>query len=683
MPLRTVLNALSALAIVALAAPAAAQDSPAKRLASIAGVAVEEYTKGVDDQGRIFAQLEYDEAVTFLADARQLTDRISDGREAQLAALIDSMRVAVDAKVVPGELMALHARLVGVLGPDAALDYPTVAVSLERGKEIYATRCASCHGDNGDGDGPAAVGMNPPPPAFADSDLMKDVTPALMYRIVSVGVQGTAMAGFADLAPEDRWAVVTYVNTLRAPEAEARRGLALLASRCARCAEGPAPEGHTFPWLAERHDQQVLAALASGDALLGMEAQPPLEDADARAILAGLRMQPVVVPPTVRAPAVVAADVLRTLDQAIAKARTGDRLAASDLAFDSYVAFEPLESNVRTRDPGLIGIVERHFADFKGAVNAMDITAASRARARIAAALPQVVEFAESPATGWGAFLESLLIIVREGFEAILIIGAVVAFLIKTGNGNRLREIWVGVGAGLVASAGLAFVLRTMLANAPASREVIEGVTMLVAVGVLFSVSYWLLSKVESAKWQKFIREQVGAAVTSGKTYALALVAFLAVFREGAETALFYQALLARGPEVHSPVFAGMAAGSAVLAVIWVAFHKFGIRIPLRGFFATTSALLYYLAFVFMGKGLRELQEGNLLSITALEHGPYVELLGIYPSVETLVGQGILIVLALYALWRSLTGPGEPRAASAIAKSPVAMPVEAEAETRG
>ncbi len=683
MPLRTILNALVALAFAASAAPAIAQDSPAKRLASVAGVAVEEYTKGVDDQGRIFAQLEYDEAVSFLADARDLTNRITDGREERLASLIDSMRVAVGKKVAPSTLLGLHARLVSVLGPDAALDYPTTAVSLERGREIYAARCASCHGDAGNGDGPAAVGMNPMPPALANAEVMKDVTPALMYRIVSVGVQGTAMTGFAHLPPAERWAVVTYVNTLRPSEAEARRGIALLASRCESCVDGNTPEGHTFPWLAERHDQQVLAALASGDALLGMEAQPPLGEADARAILAGLRMQPAVVPSAVRAPAVVAADVMRILDQSIARARAGDRLAASDLAFDSYVAFEPLESNVRTRDPGLIGIVERHFADFKGAVNAGDITAASRARARIGAALPQVVEFAESPATGWGAFLESLLIIVREGFEAILIIGAVVAFLIKTGNGKRLREIWVGVAVGVVASATLAFVLRTMLVSAPASREVIEGITMLVAVGVLFSVSYWLLSKVESAKWQRFIREQVGAAVTSGKTYALALVAFLAVFREGAETALFYQALLARGPEVHPPVFAGMAAGSAVLAVIWVAFHKFGVRIPLRGFFATTSALLYYLAFVFMGKGLRELQEGNLLSITALEHGPYVELLGIYPSLETLVGQGILILLALYALWRSLGGPAEPGKAPAATPVPAALPVEAEAETRG
>jgi high-affinity iron transporter len=688
MYLRTILISISAVATLfagaPLASPLGAQEPAAKRLANIVGVAVEEYTKGVDEQGRIFAQLEFDEAVTFLADARELTERVSDGRGPQLAALVDEMREQVAARVAPSALLAVHARLVAVLGPDAALDYPTAPVDLAEGRAIYAARCASCHGDAGWGDGAAAAGMEPAPPALADAALMADVTPALMYRIVSVGIQGTAMASFADLSAAQRWAVVTYVNTLRASEAEAARGLALLAERCERCAEGAVPVGHTFPWLAERHDQQVLQSLASADAQLGMGAHPPLSGSDARAVLAGLRMRPAVVAGASRAPSVVAADVLRLLDDALARARAGDPVAAGDLAFDAYVAFEPLEANVRTRDAGLVALVERHFADFKGAVMAHDVVAATTARARIATGLPQVVQLAERPSTGWSAFLESLLIIVREGFEAILVIGAVVAFLVKTGNAHRVREIWYGVGAGLAASALLAVALRTALANAPASREVIEGATMLLAVVVLFSVSYWLLSKVEAARWQRFIREKVGSALTSGSAHALSFVAFLAVFREGAETALFYQALLARGPQAVTPTLAGLAAGTVVLVAVWTAFHRFGLKLPLRAFFASTSGLLYYLAFVFMGKGLRELQEGNLLSITPLEHGPYVGALGIFPSVETLVGQGLLVTLALFALWRTLIWRDAPGARAGQAGAPPSVrAVEAEAEGRG
>lgn len=638
---------------VAVPERAAAQESPARRLGNIVGVALDEYGKGVDASGTIVLQLEYDEAVAFLDDAFALVARVDDTRAPQLAALIDRLRRDVAQRVAPAALEAAHTEFVALLGPDASLDFPTQPLDLSDGRALYQTRCASCHGDLGAGDGFAAAGMIPAPPAFSDRALMADVTPALMYRVVSVGIRGTAMGGFPDLTPAQRWAVVTYVTTLRSEAAQVARGRALLAEHCVSCGDSRPPVGHTFGWLAERHDQQLLAALAVGDAALGLDAQHPVRGDDAAAVVAALRADPRVIAAPVRTPAVVAADVVAILDRAIESARAGEP-HASDLAFDAYVAFEPLESQVRTRDPGLVALLEKQFADFKGAVAASDLTGATRARARIASGLPQLVDLASRPPTRWGAFLESLLIIVREGFEAILILGAVIAFLIRTGNQKRVREVWFGAGAGLVASAILAVILRTALANAPASREVIEGATMLVAVVVLFSVSYWLLTKVEVAKWQAFIKAQVGAALSSSRATALAVVAFLAVFREGAETALFYQALLARGPQVITPAIGGFLLGAFLLGVVWIGIQRFGLRLPLRTFFGATSAMLYTLAFIFMGKGLRELQEGNVLSITPIEHGPYVGWLGVFPSIETLAGQSVLVALALFALWRTL-----------------------------
>lgn len=677
MPLRTILIVASALlALVSSPRATLAQESPARRLASIASVAVDEYQKGVDERGQIVLQMEFDEAVAFLEDARGVAARVSDERAPQLVALVEELEAIVARRAAPAELVAAHARLVELLGPDASLDFPTRPVDLAAGRAIYEQRCASCHGATGAGDGPAGVGLDPAPPALSDHTLMADVTPAIMYRVVTVGIRGTAMSGSADLTPEQRWAVVTYVTTLRSSEAEVARGRAILESECVSCGGGAVPAGHTFGWLAERHDDQLLAALAAGDADLGLDAGHAIRDDGARAVVAALRAAPIVVAAPERTPSVIAADVLALVDRSLALARTGESVAAGDLAFDAYVAFEPLESQVRGRDPGLVGLVERHFADFKGAVQRPDIAGAERARLLIAGALPQIVERAERPASAVAAFLESLLIILREGFEAILIVGAVIAFLVRTGNQARVREVWLGALAGLAASAVLAVLLRTALANAPASREVIEGATMLVAVGVLFSVSYWLLTKVEVARWQAFIKEKVGTALTSGRATALAVVAFLAVFREGAETALFYQALFARGPQVMPPALAGLAVGSVLLVFVWIAIQWFGLRLPLRGFFATTSALLYTLAFIFMGKGLRELQEGNLLSITPIEHGPYVGALGIFPSVETLLGQGVLVVLALVALALSF-----PLRRPAVQATTVEAPRPAEAES--
>jgi high-affinity iron transporter len=345
--------------------------------------------------------------------------------------------------------------------------------------------------------------------------------------------------------------------------------------------------------------------------------------------------------------------VLALLDSALDFAKAGRIADAGDRAFDAYIAFEPLETPARARQPGLVSSMERHFADFKGALRGKDLSVAQHARDAIALDLPRIVELTRPTGSGWSAFFQSFLIILREGFEAILVIGAIVAFLIKTGNRDRLHSIWMGIIAGLAASALMAVIMVTVLSHLPTSREVVEGVTMLIAVAVLFSVSYWLISKVEAAKWQKFIRGKVSTALDHGGGKALVLVAFLAVFREGAETALFYLALFSEGGNVAIPLTLGIVVGFGALAVIFTLFYKFGVRIPMRPFFTVTSVLLYYMAFVFIGKGIRELQEGNVIGITVLPGMPSVPSMGIFPSMETLVAQGILLLLFVFMVVRT------------------------------
>lgn len=260
--------------------------------------------------------------------------------------------------------------------------------------------------------------------------------------------------------------------------------------------------------------------------------------------------------------------------------------------------------------------------------------------------------------------IQSFLVIVREGFEAILIVGAVVALLIKTGNRDRVKPIWAGVALALVASLVLGLVFSASLAASPAAAEITEGITMLLAAVVLFFVSYWLISKIETAKWQQFIHTQVSRAMQKGGGRALALVAFLAVFREGAETVLFYQAMYLNAPESGAQILAGFLAGTAVLGLIFALFYKFGVKIPLRPFFAVTSVLLYYMAFVFTGKGIHELQEGHVLPETALAISK-IKFLGIYPTVETITAQAILLILFAFAIVKTFafdrTTVSEPR----------------------
>ena len=251
----------------------------------------------------------------------------------------------------------------------------------------------------------------------------------------------------------------------------------------------------------------------------------------------------------------------------------------------------------------------------------------------------------------WRALLNSLFIILREGFEAILIISALTAYLIKTGNDNKVKVVYQGAGLALLASIFTAFLIQSIFAQNPAGQEIMEGATMLLAAIVLFYVSYWLTSKAEAAKWRAFIQEKVKVSLSQGSLFALGFTAFLAVYREGAETVLFYQALLASGEGLDTGlIWLGFLLGSGTLAGVFFIFKLGSVRIPIRLFFTLTSIFLYYLAFSFTGQGIIEFQVGGLISATPVAFIPQIDFLRIYPTVESLTCQGILLAAALLAM---------------------------------
>ncbi|HEV7991221.1 MAG TPA: cytochrome c/FTR1 family iron permease [Gemmatimonadaceae bacterium] len=644
-------------------------------MANIVNVAVEEYGKAVDAQGRLISAQEYSEANDFLIDAKRAADRLSGASAPPARALLDSIAAAVVAKRPPAVLDSLERRFATILGNEAKLELPRTALDLAEGKGIYERSCASCHGATGLGDGSAGVALHPKPPAIGTSQIMSGVTPALTYRVLSVGIAGTPMVGYAGvLTPEQRWNVVAYLTSLRSTHAQLMDGEGLYTQRCASChgvtgaGDGALarsltrlpPEIGTVAWQIEHSDEQLGQVVRAGIAGTSMPPSRELSDSQVQSVVAYLRTLPMkdrsngsIASADSTGAQNVSRTVVALLEQSLSAAKSGRPSDAADKASDAYMAFEPIESPARAKNPGLVASMERIFTDFRAAIRVNDVRAAERLRDAIEAGLPEVVALTAPAGSGWEAFWQSFLIILREGFEAILVVGAVVAFLIKTGHRERLRNIWLGVAYALLASAATAVVLKTILSAMPASREIIEGLTLLVAVGVLFSVSYWLISKVEAAKWQQFIKEKVNTALNQGGGRALTFVAFLAVYREGAETALFYQALFNEGPHVAFPLSMGIVAGFAALAVIFTLFYRFGVRIPLRPFFSVTSVLLYFMAFVFTGKGVRELQEGNALPLTAIPGFPHSEFFGIYASWQGVLAQLALLLLFAFAVLKT------------------------------
>lgn len=269
-------------------------------------------------------------------------------------------------------------------------------------------------------------------------------------------------------------------------------------------------------------------------------------------------------------------------------------------------------------------------------------------------------------------FLASLLIILREGAEAIIVVAAILAYLVKSGNRDKVRTVYAGVGLALAASVLLAVAVNALTGLAGANQEIIEGATILVAVAMLIYVSSWILSKSSAQAWERYIAGKTQDSLSRGSLMSLAFVAFLAVFREGAETILFYQALLARGQTHMGAIWAGLGVGVVLLVVVYLLIRYLSIKIPLRPFFLATSLLLALMAFSFVGSGVKEFQEGNVLSVTPVSGVPSIDLLGVYPTAETLTAQAVVLALliALFAAEFRRAGRARVAADSPGADSP-------------
>ncbi len=620
------------LAVSPAPASSQARDEAAvvRRVAATVQLAAQEYGLGVAD-GKVVQSAEVEEARLFLSEAARAITQLPDGGGTAPAA-IEVLLGMVQSVAPPDSVMAGASRLLADLAAryGVSLDeVPAFAPSLARGAVVFQARCASCHGQLGRGDGPSAADLDPAPTNLGDAEGLRDASPLDFFRRVTIGVAGTAMPSFeATLSADDRWAAALYASTLRLPAASGRVPPALTA----------------FATTAPLSDARLLETLGPGATLAQV--------AGVRAALAQA------VSDATRAAAAFDS-VRRTVASAVTLARAGQVTEARQVAFDAYLVFEQVEREVRAKDAGLAGEAEAAFAALResAVTGGPALESANRTLAGVLERAERVVGDRLSPLN---LFVQSLILLLREGLEAILVIGALLTFLVKVGAGRRRRDIHIGVGAAIGASLLTAVVIETVFRLTPARQELLEGLTMAAAAAMLFYVSYWLLTKIEVAKWNAFVKSRVQDAVTSGSALALAAVAFLAVYREGFETVLFYKALIVSGGGASiAPVLAGMALGAVVLAITYVAISRFGVRLPLKPFFAVTSAFLYYMAFVFAGKAVAELQEGGLVATTFVAGGPRLPAMGIYPTVESLGAQGVLVGLAAVAMgWIFVVGPG-------------------------
>ncbi|MCW8889885.1 MAG: FTR1 family iron permease, partial [Sedimenticola sp.] len=323
----------------------------------------------------------------------------------------------------------------------------------------------------------------------------------------------------------------------------------------------------------------------------------------------------------------------------------------SGLYFDVFEG-SGMELAIGMQDPALKSELESYFSKIIGlASQERPVEQVAAAWQTLRGALEQVAQTQKpTDSSFWGLLVQAFLILLREGFEAMLVITALVAYLRRQGATEKVRVIYQGTALALVASLLTAWLLTVVFQISGAGQEALEGITMLLASVVLFYVSYWLISKSEAARWQAFINHQIDQALSRGSAFALGLAAFLAVYREGAETVLFYQALAGQADGHWQPLLMGFASAAVALLVLYKVMQLASFKLPIGLFFTVTAALLYYLAVSFAGNGVLELQEAGWVGITPIDGGPTVTWLGLYPSLESVAAQLLLLLPLPFAL---------------------------------
>lgn len=257
---------------------------------------------------------------------------------------------------------------------------------------------------------------------------------------------------------------------------------------------------------------------------------------------------------------------------------------------------------------------------------------------------------------------QAFLILIREGLEALLVVAAVIAYLVKSGNKRFAKWIYLGVVAGLAGSGLVAVLFTFLFGGSGPIQEISEGVCALIATLMLLWTSNWMLNKSSVEAWNNYIRNKTEAVVAGaqskvesgqglglGMVTSLAMLSFLAVFREGAETVIFYESIYSMSQDAHGMWVGGLTA-AAVLIVIFLILRFTSVKIPIGPFFLVTSILMAALVVIFAGGGIHALIEGDLIEGTYLSIVPTNDWIGLYPYVETITAQ-VIAAIAVVVLF--------------------------------
>lgn len=602
--------------LCSLAAMAEAGDGAAQALHML-GYLGADYPATVAD-GKIIDASEYQEQLEFLTVLQGLIVALpaQEGRD-ELVSGVASLRKNIEQREDGGKV-AIQARQLAanLVSTYQVSQAPAITPDPTRGEPLFAQHCAVCHGQTGAGDGPAGIGLEPPPANLRDAARIDRLSLYDIYNTIGLGIEGTDMAAFADqLDDRQRWDLASYIaGFTAAPVAEGKSfGIASLAAQTpAEVATAQGPEA---------------AAL-----FRAQRAQPPVEQ---------------------RGPAQLIDHTRQTLEHSLKAYTEGDSEQAYDLSVGAYLeGFELVESALNNIDSDQRKITEKALMAYRQALqDGLSVPVAAQRLEQAKVELAKSSDLLGGDAMSASlTFISSLLILLREGLEAILVLAAILAFLRNTGQEKAVRSVHVGWGLAIAAGFATWALAAYLIDVSGAQRELLEGATALFASVMVLWLGVWMHDRRHAAAWQSYIKSSL---VSGGGRFGFALLAFFSVYRELFEVILFYETLwLQAGPEGHSMVIFGACAALVILiGLAWVILRG-SRKLPLATFFSLNAILLCVLSVVFAGHGIAALQEAGVIGTRPVNFFEF-DWMGIHPDAYSLGAQAVALTAIVVLYGRS------------------------------
>ncbi|KTB77693.1 cystathionine gamma-synthase [Pseudomonas syringae ICMP 13102] len=569
--------------------------------------------------GKVVDTVKYQQQVDNLAALQGLVVALPQraGRDA-LEQAVTQLKSAVagrqDAAQVTRQARQLSARLALAYEVSQA---PAITPDPARGAPLYAQHCSVCHGDIGAGDGPAGIGLEPPPSNLRDTARLDRLSLYDLYNATGLGIAGTDMPAFADqLDDRQRWDVATYIASFSAqPVAQPAKTFNLAD-------------------LARQTPAEIQAA----------------EGPDATATFRAQRAQP---PQVQRGPAQLLDYTSVTLDKSLAAYKAGDREQAYDLSVAAYLeGFELVESSLDNVDANVRKDTEKSLMAYRQSLqDSMPLPQVAQKLEAAKGKLKESADLLGSDGLSLSlSYISGLLILLREGLEAILVLAAILAFLRNTGQQSAVRSVNIGWGLALLAGLATWALAAYVIDVSGAQRELLEGATALFASVMVLWLGVWMHDRRHAAAWQDYVKSSL---VGGGGRFGFAVLAFFSVYRELFEVILFYETLwLQAGPAGHDAVLAGGATALVLLVgLAWIILRG-SAKLPLSLFFGINAALLCALSVVFAGHGVKALQEAGIFGTRPV---PFFEFdwLGIHADLYSLGAQAIALIAIAVLYGRS------------------------------